>query len=170
MKKVLLLGTVACVMLAFTSCKSSESAYRKAYEKAKQQELTETQPTASPVVRTETAVVQPSAPAAQPAPVAGVRQERVSVVSGSNALKDYSVVCGSFTVKANADNLKDWLSGQGYAPVVVYSAEARPNPSYRVIVSTFDAYDAAAAARDAFKRKYANREDFQGSWLLYRLR
>jgi cell division protein FtsN len=169
MKKLLVLGGIACAVLAFSACKSSESAYKKAYEKAKQQELTEAQNTApSPVVRTETAVVQPTQPSTPPA--TGVRQERVSVVSGTNALKDYSVVCGSFTVKANADGLKDWLSGQGYSPVVVYSAEAKPNPSYRVIVSTFDTYDAAAAARDAFKRKYAARQDFQGSWLLYRLK
>ena len=32
-----------CVALAFASCKSSESAYKKAYEKAKQQELAEPQ-------------------------------------------------------------------------------------------------------------------------------
>ena len=30
-----------CIALAFSSCKSSESAYKKAYEKAKQQELAE---------------------------------------------------------------------------------------------------------------------------------
>ena len=39
MKKLAILGVGLCVVLAFTSCKSSESAYKKAYEKAKQQEL-----------------------------------------------------------------------------------------------------------------------------------
>ena len=39
MKKLAVLGTSLCVVLAFTSCKSGESAYKKAYEKAKQQEL-----------------------------------------------------------------------------------------------------------------------------------
>ena len=34
MKKVFLLGAALCVAFAFTSCKSSESAYKKAYEKA----------------------------------------------------------------------------------------------------------------------------------------
>ena len=38
MKKFMLLSAAACVALAFTSCKSSESAYKKAYEKAKAQE------------------------------------------------------------------------------------------------------------------------------------
>ena len=42
MKKLVVLGMGLCLALAFTSCKSSESAYKKAYEKAKQQELAET--------------------------------------------------------------------------------------------------------------------------------
>ena len=36
MKKLVVLGMGLCVALAFSSCKSSESAYKKAYEKAKQ--------------------------------------------------------------------------------------------------------------------------------------
>ena len=35
MKKLVVLGMGVCVALAFASCKSSESAYKKAYEKAK---------------------------------------------------------------------------------------------------------------------------------------
>ena len=38
MKKYMVLCAGLAVALAFTSCKSSESAYRKAYEKAKAQE------------------------------------------------------------------------------------------------------------------------------------
>ena len=43
MKKLVVLGMGVCMVLAFASCKSSESAYKKAYEKAKQQELAEPQ-------------------------------------------------------------------------------------------------------------------------------
>ncbi len=43
MKKLVVLGVGVCMVLAFASCKSSESAYKKAYEKAKQQELAEPQ-------------------------------------------------------------------------------------------------------------------------------
>ena len=43
MKKLVVLGMGVCIVLAFASCKSSESAYKKAYEKAKQQELVEPQ-------------------------------------------------------------------------------------------------------------------------------
>ena len=46
MKKLAVLGLGLCVALSFSSCKSSESAYKKAYEKAKQKELAEAQTTA----------------------------------------------------------------------------------------------------------------------------
>ncbi len=36
-KQTILLGIGVCMALAFSSCKSSESAYKKAYEKAQQQ-------------------------------------------------------------------------------------------------------------------------------------
>ena len=41
MKKGVVLGMGLFAAFAFSSCKSSESAYKKAYEKAKQQELAE---------------------------------------------------------------------------------------------------------------------------------
>lgn len=165
MKKLFVLGMGLCLVLAFSSCKSSESAYKKAYEKAKQNELTEAAEQKETVV--ETAPVVEAAPVATPAPVAPapVREEKVELVSG-DGLKAFSVVCGSFGVKANADGLKSTLDGQGYNAKVVYNAERN---MYRVIVSSFDTREEAAAARDAFKAKYPNREDFQGSWLLYRI-
>ena len=158
MKKVVVMGMALCTALAFSSCKSSESAYKKAYEKAKQQELAEASaateaPAEAPAV--EAAVVS----------TAPVREEKVELVSG-DGLKAYSVVCGSFGVKANADGLKSKLDGDGYNAKVVYNAERN---MYRVVVESFDTRDEAARARDAFKAKYPNREDFQGSWLLYRV-
>ena len=51
MKKLAFLGMGLCIALAFSSCKSSESAYKKAYEKAKQQELAEPQVTEPPRIR-----------------------------------------------------------------------------------------------------------------------
>ena len=164
MKKLFVLGMGLCLVLAFSSCKSSESAYKKAYEKAKQNELAEAK-TQEEVV--EPAPVVEAAPVQTPAPVspAPVREEKVELVSG-DGLKAFSVVCGSFGVKANADGLKSTLDGQGYNAKVVYNAERN---MYRVIVASFDTREEAAAARDAFKAKYPNRQDFQGSWLLYRV-
>lgn len=163
MKKLVVLGMGVCMVLAFASCKSSESAYKKAYEKAKQQELAEPQVEAPVEV---TPVV--AAPVTTPKVVdtSGVRQEKVTVVSGNDGLKDYSVVAGSFGVKANADGLKDWLDAQGYQATIAFNAD---KAMYRVIVSSFTDKTTAAEARDAFKAKYPNRSDFQGAWLLYRV-
>ena len=98
---------------------------------------------------------------------ASVREEKVTVVTGdANGLKNYSVVCGSFGLKANAESLKDFLDGQGYNAIIAFNAD---KAMYRVIVNTFDDKTSAANARDAFKAKYPNREDFQGSWILYRV-
>jgi len=162
MKKIVVLGMGLCVALAFSSCKSSESAYKKAYEKAKQQELadasaanTTTEAPAEVVTPVETAPVS-SAP---------VREEKVELVSG-NGLKAYSVVCGSFGVKSNAEGLKSQMDNEGYNAKVVYNAQ---NNMYRVIVESYDTHEEAARARDAFKAKYPNRKDFQGAWLLYKL-
>lgn len=165
MKKIVVLGMGLCVALAFSSCKSSESAYKKAYEKAKQQELadasnasTSTEAPAEVVTPVETVPVAPvsSAP---------VREEKVELVSGEG-LRAYSVVCGSFGVKSNAEGLKAQMDNEGYNAKVVYNAQ---NNMYRVIVESFDTRDEAARARDTFKAKYPNRKDFQGAWLLYKL-
>ena len=163
MKKIVVMGMALCTALAFSSCKSSESAYKKAYEKAKQQELAEAS------AATEAPVEAPAVDTAPaPAPVvstAPVREEKVELVSG-DGLKAYSVVCGSFGVKANAEGLKDWLDAQGYQATIAFNAD---KAMYRVIVSSFADKAAAADARDAFKAKYPNRSDFQGAWLLYRV-
>ncbi|WP_455671995.1 SPOR domain-containing protein [Phocaeicola sp.] len=162
MKKLVVLGMGLCVALAFSSCKSSESAYKKAYEKAKQQELAET-----PVAEEAEATPVVAAPVATtPAPVVGsVREEKVELVSG-DGLKAYSVVCGSFGVKANAEGLKEYLDGQGYNAKVVYNSERN---MYRVVAASYDDRAQAAQARNDFKAKYPNRDDFQKSWLLYRV-
>ena len=134
MKKLAFLGMGLCIALAFSSCKSSESAYKKAYEKAKQQELAEPQVTepveVSPVV---SAPVEAKVVESVPVATAGVRQEKVDIISGVGGLKDYSVVCGSFSVKANAESLKDFLDKEGYSAVIAFNPDAA---MYRVIVST----------------------------------
>ena len=136
MRKLVVLGMGVCLMLAFASCKSSESAYKKAYEKAKQQELAEPQVEApvevTPVVAPPV-VTAPVTEAPKVADTSGIREEKVTVVSGNDGLKDYSVVAGSFGVKANADGLKEWLDAQGYQATIAFNAE---KAMYRVIVSS----------------------------------
>lgn len=168
MKKFWVLSLGLCVTMAFTSCKSSqESAYKKAYEKAKQQELA--QPTVSEPVDVTPVVTTPAQSTTTPvaaAPVGTVREEKVTVVSGAG-LRDYSVVCGSFGVKTNADGLKSELDAAGYSAVVVYNADKN---MYRVVVSSHDDKATAAQAREDFKARYAGdsqHPDFQKAWLLY---
>ena len=154
MKKLVVLGMGLCMALAFTSCKSSESAYKKAYEKAKQQEMAEAP--AEEVVAAAPVVAAPVA-------VGTVREEKVQLVSG-DGLRAYSVVCGSFGVKANAEGLKAKLDADGYNAKVVFNADRN---MYRVVVSSFDDRVQAAQARDNFKAKYPSNPEFQKSWLLY---
>lgn len=162
MKKRIVLYS-ALSLLLFASCKSSESAYKKAYDKAKQQELAQTPEVAAPVEVVEVVPVVPVVVSNE-----GVRQERVTVASGSeDSLKDYNVICGSFGLKANAEGLKDFLVSEGYNPVIMYNQESG---MYRVAVGSYMDKSAAVQARDAFKARFPNRKDFQGSWILYRLK
>ena len=164
MKKMVVMGMGLCMVLALASCKSSESAYKKAYEKAKQQELAEApaaEEAATPVVAAPVA----SAPAATPVAVGNVREEKIQLVSGQG-LKAYSVVCGSFGVKANAEGLKNKLAAEGYNSMVVFNPDTN---MYRVIAASYDDRMQAAQARDDFKARHPNNADFQKAWLLYRV-
>lgn len=155
MKKSVLFGLLS-VALVFTSCKTKESAYKQAYEKAKAQETTQVQVNApmqvTPVEATPVEENYDSAP---------VRQEQVVSVSGD--LKAYSVVCGSFSLQANAQNLREYLVGEGYAAGIVKNVQKN---MFRVIIGSYDTKAEAAKAREAFKTKYPSRADFQGSWIL----
>ena len=156
MKKSVLFGLLS-VLFVFASCKSKENAYKQAYEAAKAQENTQVQVN-TPVKVTPATVTSTSDYESAP-----VRQEQVSVVSVSGELKAYSVVCGSFSLQANAQGLKDYLIGEGYKAGIVKNVEKN---MFRVIIGSYDTKAEAARAREAFKVKYPSRADFQGSWIL----
>ena len=158
MKKSVLFGLLG-VLFVLASCKSKESAYKQAYEKAKAQERAQVQVNA-PMQVTPVAAAPVVAEDLEQTPV---RQEQVSVVSVNGALKPYSVVCGSFSLQANAQGLKDFLVGEGYAAGIVKNVEKN---MFRVIIGSYDTKAEAAKAREAFKVKYPTRTDFQGSWIL----
>lgn len=164
MKKILVFGMCATLLVAFTSCGTSKSAYKKAYEKAQQEQSQKSATEAQTPVKQEVATV----PEQKEAAPSNVRQEKVDVVSGEDNLKDYNVVAGSFGSKSNAENLKSFLAKEGYAQSAI--AFNSSNAMYRVIVSTYPDYRSAAQARDDFKAKYPSRKDFQGAWLLYRVK
>jgi cell division protein FtsN len=163
MKKYTLFCAAMCAAMVFTSCKSSESAYKQAYLKAKQQE--ETQQQQVPAAQ-ETNVVTPmverpvnNTQVVDNADNIAVRQEQVTVVSGTG-LKNFSVVVGSFSLKANAEGLQQTLKSEGYDAQIVMNNNVTP-AMYRVVATTFDSKVDAAASRNGLQSKYP------GAWLLY---
>ena len=152
MNKIWLFGAAVCMVLALGSCKPKQSAYKAAYEQAKEKEST----APVEVVEQEEEVVE-VAPVSKPrTSTATTRTEKINAAQGEDAsrLKRYSVVVGSFKNKTNAYALKERMQNDGYNAVL------------RVIVASFDNKADAADSRDAIKAKYA--PDFQDAWLLER--
>lgn len=165
MKKYVVLCAGLCAAMAFTSCKSSESAYKQAYLKAKAQEEAQQQQPVQQEAVEQNVVVPLEEKAANNTRVVdnadnvAVRQENVSVISGSG-LKNFSVVVGSFSLKANAEGLQQTLKAAGYDAQVVLNSSVQP-AMYRVVATTFDTKVDAAASRNDLQTKYP------GAWLLY---
>ena len=153
MKKIIFASLALISLISLSSCKAKQSAYRKAYEQAKQREVAtqDANPTA-----------QYEAPAASAAAPVTVRKERVSTYSGEDAtrLKRFSVVVGSFQNPTNARSLKDRMEGQGYNAVLATNDAGM----LRVIVASYDTRDEAVASRDAIRSRFA--PDFKDAWLL----
>ena len=151
MKKYMILCAGLCAAMAFTSCKSSESAYKKAYEKAKAQEA------AAVETNTEANVVAPieekpidEVRVVDNADNVQVRQEQVSLIDGSG-LKNFSVVVGSFSLRANADGLQQRLKEAGYDAQIVKNADRN---MFRVVATTFADKASAAQSRNELRAKY----------------
>ena len=164
MKKFFYFSALVCTAIAFTACSSSkESAYRKAYEKAKAQEQQYAQPVQqqeyqapvqqAPVTPMVEQPVQQQTAAIDNTPV---RRENVNVVSGSG-LKAYSVVVGSFGVRANADGLQNTLRNAGYDAQIAYNSERN---MYRVVATTHDDRSSAVSTKESLKATYPD------AWLL----
>ena len=153
MKKIIFASLALISLVSLSSCKAKQSAYRKAYEQAKQREVA-TQDT-KPAAEYE-------APATSTAAPVTVRKERVSTYSGEDAtrLKRFSVVVGSFQNPTNARSLKDRMEGQGYNAVLATNDAGM----LRVIVASYDTRDEAVASRDAIRSRFA--PDFKDAWLL----
>ena len=150
MNKIWLFGAAVCMVLALGSCKPKQSAYKAAYEQAKEKEST----APVEVVEQEEEVVE-VAPVSKPrTSTATTRTEKINAAQGEDAsrLKRYSVVVGSFKNKTNAYALKERMQNE--------------QGMLRVIVASFDNKADAADSRDAIKAKYA--PNFQDAWLLER--
>ena len=162
MKKSMILCAGLCAVFAFSSCRSSkESAYKKAYEKAKAQEQTmspEDMQGAAPIVSPVEESPATQTTEAESVENATVRQESVTVVSGAG-LSDYSVVVGSFSLRSNAEGLYNKLKSEGQDAQLAFNAE---RGMYRVVAATFVSKADAVASRNQFRSTYPD------AWLLYK--
>lgn len=161
MKKGFILSASLIAALMLASCGSNkESAYKKAYEKAKAQEQAQggAQQDDAPVVAPleEKTATQSTVTDNYDNVVA--RTEDVTLINGSG-LKAYSVVVGSFSVKANAEGLQSTLKSAGYDAQLAYNSNRN---MYRVVASTYDTKSDAARSRDAFRATYPD------AWLLFK--
>lgn len=141
--------------VALVGCKSSESSYKKAYEKAKAQELSQQ---TTPVTVTPVETVTPVQQQVTVVDNSDLRTERLNVMN-NGSLKAYNVVCGSFKNLDNANNLRNTLVNKGY------NAQVAQNPEtgmYRVVAASFDDKSAAINSRNDLRATYPD------AWILLR--
>ena len=81
MKKSLVFGLAVCSVLAFTSCKTKQSEYKKAYDQAQQRELAEGQGQSSNAI--EIAPVNSTTTANTASLDTSYRTEKVVLASGA---------------------------------------------------------------------------------------
>ncbi len=154
MKKLGLLSMVLCVVtMCCVSCKSKQSAYKAAYEQAKEREMTNSEP-----------VEEPITPVTKAKTSTATRQEKITPISGENpeGIKLYSVVIGSFKNKTNAYSLKERMQNEGYMPVLGENEQGM----LRVILTSHETRKEAEKSRDAIRAKFF--PNFQDAWLLER--
>ncbi len=161
MKKYAFIALTLCATAAISSCGSQESAYRKAYERAKAQEQQ------TPTQTVTIAPQQEVAPVAT-TPVVVTDDTPVRTIAGGitvvngEPLKAYSVVTGSFINQTNAEGMMTTLRNRGYAARVVKTNETINGHTgwFRVIASSFDNKAQAAQSRSTLKSTYPD------AWLL----
>lgn len=164
MNHVSVLAIAVCSVAVFTSCKSSESAYKKAYEKAQaqstqnQQTVAEDNTQAVKIAPVQTTTTTVATTQTDDVANATVRKENVELISGAG-LQAYSVVCGSFSLKTNAEGLQQTLKDKGFSAQIVYNSSIK---FYRVIASTSADKAAAVQSRNSLRSSYPD------AWLLYK--
>ena len=140
-------------MIGTVSCKSKQSAYKAAYEQAKEREISSDEPSEEEI-----------APVTKSKDAGETRQEKITPVEGEDgdAIKLYSVVIGSFKNRTNAFSLKERMQNEGYTPVLGENEQGM----LRVIVTSFETKAEAEKSRDAIRSKY--RPNCQDAWVLER--
>lgn len=150
MNKVLGFGLMLSLLVAFGSCKPKQSAYKAAYEAAKEREVEDNK---SMNNTTSTQSSKPAYPVYNyDANSEAVRTEKITAVYDSDAagLRDYSVVIASLSVKPNAEALKARMEQEGYNIILAQNQQGM----YRVIIASYDDKGAAANSKNSIKEKY----------------
>ena len=153
--KIFLFGLVVSFLFTMNACKSKESAYKAAYEAAKEREI----------VEVETIDVEEVTPVEKSRPTTTTtstvtQKEKVTPVDYSG-MKKFSVVVGSFMNKTNASSLKENMEDLGYKAFLAQNEREM----FRVIIATFDTKSEAADLRDQIKKQFYP-DRFQDAWIL----
>ncbi|MDR1407019.1 MAG: SPOR domain-containing protein [Tannerella sp.] len=165
MKRIGLWSVTLCMILACcVSCKSKQSAYKAAYEQARERQIEESSVQAeeiAPVSKSKTTTTSPAPTTPIPATT---RQEKITPIAGEDlaGIKLYSVVIGSFRNKTNAYSLKERMQRDGYMPVLGENEQGM----LRVILTSHESRQDADVSRQEITRKYY--PDFQDAWILER--
>ena len=176
MKNPAILALSLCAVALFAaSCKSQESAYRQAYERARAQEMNK--PTQTVTIIPQSTQPQPVQPAPVQQPAAPVVQRTVVVeedntpvrtiqgekrVIDGEPLKAFSVVVGSFVNETNARGMMNTLRNRGYAARVMKTNETINGHTgwYRVVASSFSSKGQAVQSKNSL------RDTYPGAWIL----
>lgn len=166
MKKSLVLSLSILAAITLVGCKSQESAYKKAYEKAKAQEATtvntynnysETTPA--------TTVVTPTTSANEYDNTYNTYSNTTNNYSDNNNnsytantanVKRYAVVVGSFESQSGAEARRQQVANDGYGAAKIIPGGL----GYRVIATSFSDLQAAKNSRNTLIKKY------DGAWIL----
>lgn len=150
-----------CSAFVIVSCKSKDNLYKTAYDEARMEQNDKGQSQQSEAVEIAPVVSSTSKSAGVDE---SYRTEKVVLASGNvSSLKEYSVVCGSYSKKDGAEDVRAELIGEGYDAIIVQS----PTGLYRVICASYDSRSEAAEARARFKAAHPDNADYQKAWLLY---
>lgn len=150
MKKSLIWVMSLCLIFGLGACKSKQSAYKAAYEKAKEKEI-------AVVDEEEEEEEMIEKPTTRPVVNETFQKESLQAIDGT--LRTYSVVIGSFQNHDNAKKMKSTYEEKGYNCSIALNTDKQ---MYRVIVGSFDNKSDAATLRDSVKKKYG----LYDAWLL----
>lgn len=171
MKNPAILALSLCAVALFAaSCKSQESAYRQAYERARAQEMNKPTQTVTiiPQNTQPQPVQQPAAPVVQRTVVVEEDNTPVRTIQGEKRvidgepLKAFSVVVGSFVNETNARGMMNTLRNRGYAARVMKTNETINGHTgwYRVVASSFSSKSQAVQSKNSL------RDTYPGAWIL----